>query len=97
MKTLATAAIAALALGTASVAYANTSDIRALQAAKISLVEAIQAAEKHQGGKAFEASIDDDSFRPAYEVTVVKDNRVYDVQVSAEDGSIIGSREDIDD
>lgn len=97
MKTLATLA-AVLALGTAATAYAeDAGDIRALQAAKISLVQAIQAAEKHQGGQAIDASIDDDSFKSSYEVTVVKDNRVYDVHVSGEDGSILGAREDMDD
>lgn len=98
MKTTLKTLVAATAIAAfATPALADMSDIRALDAAKISLTDAIKAAEKHQGGRAYDASIDDDSFQPAYEVTVTKDNRVYDVQVNALDGSIIGSREDIDD
>lgn len=78
-------------------AHADAEDIRAASEAKISLVKAIQNAESHQGGKAIDASIDDDSFSPTYEVTVVKDDRVYDVRVDAVSGGVIGAREDKDD
>ena len=85
-------------LGTASMAYAgDRGDIRLLSEAKLSLVDAIQAAEKNQGGKAIDASIDDDSFKLAYEVSIVKDNRIFDVQVDALSGEILGAREDMDD
>lgn len=98
MKTTLKTLLAATALvAFATPALADMSDIRALAAAKISLTDAIKAAEKHQGGRAYEANIDDDSFQDAYEVGIVKDNRIYDVRVNALDGSIIGSREDIDD
>lgn len=94
---LAMGALAATAgLSTASLA-GDREDLRLLSEAKVSLVNAIQAAEKHQGGRAIEGSLDDDSFRPAYEVTVVKDNRFYDVQVDAVSGEVLGAREDIDD
>ncbi len=65
--------------------------------AKISLVEAIQSAEQSQGGVALEAGIDDDSFKPEYEVTILREDRQYDVRVDAVSGAIIDSREDIDD
>ena len=39
----------------------------------------------------------DDSFKPAYQVTVVKDNRVFEVEVDAVTNAVIGSREDMDD
>lgn len=95
MKTL--LAATALVTAFAAPAFADRGDIRALEGAKVSLVDAIKAAEKHQGGRAYEASIDDDSFQPAYEVGVIKDGRVYDVRINATDGSVVGSREDIDD
>ncbi len=76
---------------------ADRSDIRLLAETKISLVQAIQAAEKHQSGKAIDASLDDDSFKPAYEVSVVKDDRIFDVQVDGVTGEVLGAREDIDD
>lgn len=78
-------------------ALADSDDIKAAAEAKISLVQAINAAEKHQGGKAIDASIDDDSFSPTYEVSVVKDAKLYDVRVDAVNGSVLGSREDKDD
>jgi len=94
-KLLMTTAAVAL-MGTSAFA-ADASDIRAMGEAKISLVDAIKAAESHQGGKAIEASLDDDSWKPAYEVSIVKDNRVFDVQVDAISGGVLGAREDLDD
>ena len=60
------------------------------------MVQAIQAAETHQGGQAYEASIDDDSFRPEYEVSVLREDRTYDVRINAVTGEVLGSREDRD-
>lgn len=101
MKPVPRTLIAASALiataGLSTAAFAGREDIRLLSEAKVSLVNAIQAAEKHQGGRAFEASLDDESFKPAYEVSVVKDNRIFDVQVDAITGEVTGAREDIDD
>ncbi|MEY6433506.1 PepSY domain-containing protein [Thioalkalicoccus limnaeus] len=77
--------------------WADRDAIRMLSEAKISLIDAIRSAETHQGGQAIEAGLDDDSFRPAYEVTVVKDGRVFDVQVDAVNGAVFGVREDLDD
>lgn len=78
-------------------AYADADDIKAASEAKISLVKAIETAEAHQGGRAIDASIDDDSFSPTYEVSVLKDNREYDVRVDAVSGGVLGAREDKDD
>lgn len=81
-----------------SSAYAaDMSDIKLLNESKISLIEAIEAAQSNIGGKAIEASLDDDAWKPAFEVSIVKDNRVFDVQVDAISGKVLGSREDIDD
>lgn len=96
MKTLMmTTAMLALLGGTALAADAG--DIRLLNETKISLTDAIKAAEKEVGGRAIDASLDDDSWKPAYEVSVVKDNRVFDVQVDGVSGAVLGSREDLDD
>jgi uncharacterized membrane protein YkoI len=96
MTLLATALVTGLA-GSAAFA-ADKADIKLLGETKINLVQAIQAAEKHHAGaQALEAGIDDDSFKPAYEVTVTKDGRIYDVQVDGMTGGILGSREDLDD
>lgn len=97
MKKFLMATAIALPLLAGTAAYADHDSIRAMKDAKITLIDAIQAAEKDQGGQAVEASIDDDSFRPSYEVSVMKDGRLFDVQVDAVDGKILGSREDLDD
>lgn len=93
---LGSAALAA-AISASGAALADREDIQLLSQAKVSLVDAIEKAEAHQGGKAVEANLDDDSFKPAYEVSIVKDNRLFDVQVDAVSGDVIGAREDLDD
>jgi uncharacterized membrane protein YkoI len=84
-------------LGVAGAAIADRDDVRALKGAKITLVQAIQAAETAQGGQAYDAGIDDDSFKPEYEVSIVREDRSYDVRVDAVTGEVLGAREDNDD
>jgi uncharacterized membrane protein YkoI len=76
---------------------ADLNDIKLLTEAKITLSQAIHQAEKSQDGQAIEASLDDDSFKPAYEVSVVRDGKIFDVQVDALSGEVLGAREDVDD
>lgn len=76
---------------------ADLNDIKLLTETKITLAQAIHQAEKKQGGQAIEASLDDDSFKPAYEVSIVRDGKVFDVQVDALSGEVLGAREDVDD
>ena len=100
MKLAAKSAIAALVIGgttTAGLALADVEDARALEGASISLIEAIEAAEAHTSGKAYDAQIEDDSFSPEFEVSVVADNRLWDVRVNGETGEVISAREDRDD
>lgn len=78
-------------------AFADKEEMAMLAEAKISLTEAIALAEKHLGGKATSASIDDDSFTPTFEVSVTKDGKLFDVQVDGVKGTVTGSREDLDD
>jgi uncharacterized membrane protein YkoI len=88
-------AFAITGIGLSTVALADDAEkVRALSEAKISLTQAIAAAEKHQGGQAYEASIDDDSFKPEYEINIVKDGKTYEVTVDGVSGTVIGSRED---
>ena len=93
---LGAAAVAGVA-GAAAAARADQEDLRLFAEAKVVLTQAIATAEQHLGGRAIGAKLDDDSFKPAYEVTVVKDNRVFDVQVDAVTNAVLGSREDTDD
>ncbi len=81
----------------AAPAHADRDDIRGMDEAKISLTTAIDKAEKHAGGTAYEASYDNDSFKPAFDVEVTKDGRFYDVRIDGISGDVIGMREDVDD
>lgn len=81
----------------AGVAQADRDDIRLLGETKVSLMEAIAIAEKHQNGRAYEAGIDDDSFSPLYEVSVVTaDDRMYELDVDGVTGEVSNVREEKD-
>ena len=84
-------------LATAGVALADIDDARALNEADISLVAAILAAEDATQGKAFDAQIEDDSFSPEFEISVLADGKVYDVTVDGVTGEVTSTREDHDD
>ena len=86
-----------LVLFSAQNVFASDKDeINMLNHAKISLVDAIQAAESNLNGKALEASIDDDAFTPTFEVKILKEGRVYKVRVDGKTKEVLGSREDRD-
>ncbi|MFY0563250.1 PepSY domain-containing protein [Archangium lansingense] len=94
LKTLLATIPVLVGLAAGAALASDAEEIRMLAEAKITLQQAIDVAQRHQGGQAFEASIDDDSFQPVFEVSVVKDNRVYDVWVSGSDGKVLRVRED---
>jgi uncharacterized membrane protein YkoI len=96
-RTLLGALAVAGVMGAAAAARADQEDLRLYSEAKVMLTQAIATAEKYLGGQAIGAKLDDDSFKPAYEVSVVKDNRVFDVHVDAVTNAVISSREDMDD
>lgn len=77
----------------ASVAVADKDDAKMLAKAKISLVEAITAAEAHQGGQAFNAEIEDDSFNPEYEVKILKEDKIFKVTVDGVSGKVTRVKE----
>ena len=95
-KTLITiAAVSGLVLS--GTAMADRDDIRLLSETKISLIEAIEIAQAHQGGIAYEAKLDDDSFTPEYEVDVVHEDRSYEVTVDGVSGEVRKVKEDHED
>src|SRR3712207_526261 len=91
---LGAAAVVGGAGAAAAAARADQEDLRLFSEAKVMLTQAIATAEQHLGGQAIGAKLDDDSFKPAYEVTIVKDNLVFDVYVDAVTNAVLGSRED---
>src|SRR3712207_3195775 len=93
---LAVAAVAGVTGSAAAAARADQEDLRLVSEAKVVLTQAIATAEQPLGGQAIGAKLDDDSVKPAYEVTIVKDNRVFDVYVDAVTNAVLGSRENLD-
>ena len=70
---LGAAAVAGVTGAVAAAARADQEDLRLFSEAKVMLIQAIATAEQHLGGRAIGATLDDDSFKPAYDVSVVKD------------------------
>lgn len=96
-------ALAALASGTALitvVAFAaqrqpgHDDDYAALSAAKITLTQAITAAEQHVQGRAIKAELENENGKLVYEVEVVKQNMATDVKVDSADGRIVSAKAD---
>ncbi len=57
--------------------------------AKISLIDAIKAAEQKTGGKALEAELDDESSTVQFEIEIIKDGKIYEVIVDGTTGNVL--------
>lgn len=57
--------------------------------AKITLTEAIKAAEQKTGGKAIEAEIDDESNKVQFEIEILKDGKIHEVIVDGKTGKVL--------
>ncbi len=96
-------AIAAIVIAAAGTgAYAATAheqnDAQAIASAKTSLVQAITAAEQNANGKAVKAKFKGDAKEgPLYKVEVFSGDKVFDVKVDAEKGTVISSKVDMPD
>ncbi|MFV0276919.1 MAG: PepSY domain-containing protein [Parahaliea sp.] len=90
------AVITAATIGLAGslTAWADWDDARRLNDTKITLVKAIEIAEQHQSGRAYDASLDDDSFSPLYEVSLVAGDKLYEVEVDGVSGEVKNVREE---
>ncbi|MDB5763889.1 MAG: putative exported protein [Herminiimonas sp.] len=89
----------AVALGAAgSVAYAAKTienDAAAIAKARISLVQAVTAAEQHVNGKAAKAEFEHSKQHGwVYDIEVVSGSKVFDVKIDPEKGAVIASTED---
>jgi len=100
-KTSISALVMAAGIATAAgLAYAKTTSgendaVTDLSKAKISLTQAIGAAESQAGGKATKAELEGERGSVRYQVEVVTpDNKVFDVQVDAADGKVMSSKQD---
>lgn len=90
--------IAALfSLSNITSATAEENDALAIKTAKISLTQAIAAAEQHAKGQAVKAELEQSKGKPVFEVEVVSGGKVFDVKVDANTGTVVSSTEDLDD
>lgn len=87
IATLATAAagVSAFAAG------GSGNDARIIPNAKVSLSQAVTAAEQHVGGTASKAEVETHAGKPVYDVEVVKGPQVFDVKISPDQGTVIAT------
>ena len=81
-------------------AYATTgmeNDAAALPATKISLSQAVAAAEQQSNGRATRAELEHSKSGIVYDVEVVNGTKTFDVKVDADKGTVISSTEDQSD
>jgi uncharacterized membrane protein YkoI len=92
------AVVAAAAAAAAYAAGPNENDALAVSSAKISLSQAVAAAEQKVSGKAAKAEFEQaKGGRWVYDVEVVSGAKVFDVSVDADTGNVIASVEDKND
>jgi uncharacterized membrane protein YkoI len=64
-------------------------ELKLFNLAKITLTEAIKAAEQKTGGKAMEAEVDDESDTVQFEVEALKDGKIHKVIVDGLTGKVL--------
>ena len=64
-------------------------ELQLFSQAKISLTEAIKAAEQKTGGKALEAELDDESNTVQFEIEVLKDGKIHEVLIDGITGKVL--------
>jgi len=92
MPLLAMVIMVSTAVNVAQASDSKEKDAKELQLfsqAKISLSEAIKAAEQKVGGKAMEAEIDDEASSVQFEIEVVKEGKVHNVLVDGNTGKVL--------
>ena len=92
-----TAAAASVAIALAAAPQRPTQNDLAIASARISLADAIARAERHVGGIASKAEYEQHDGRWTFDVDVVKGNKVMEVWVSPDDGSILSAKTEKDD
>ena len=99
-KTLLFGALAAITIVASSLVYANREgneeqhDAAALAQAKISLTQAIAAAEQKTNGKAVRAELEDENGKLVYGVEVMNGGKSIDVKVDIATGGVLSAQAD---
>jgi len=86
--------LSASAIASAYAADSTENDALAIGTAKISMTQAVTAAEQHVGGKAARAEYERHNSQLVFDVEVVKGNKVMDVKVDSTSGKVISAAED---
>lgn len=90
--------LSTLAIGSAFAADSKEeNETMAIANAKISLSQAITAAEQHVGGTASKAEFGSENGQNLFEVEVIKGNTVTDVKVDPSNGTVISAKNDQED
>lgn len=99
LATCAVLSTASIAGFSAAKAYAGTgqNDALAFQRPKISLLQAVAAAEKYTSGRAVRAELERHAGQPVYDVEVVNGRKVMDVRVDKESGRVLAATVDKSD
>lgn len=97
-------AVVLVAGAAGAVAYAEkidadepANDAQPVSQAAISMVQAVQTAELSAAGRARRAEYEDSKQGWVYDVEVVSGSKVFDVRVSASNGSVLSKQEDTPD
>lgn len=93
-RNAALAALSAAVIGSAYASKLQENDALTVTSAKISMIQAVTAAEQHVGGKASRAEYERHKGQWAFDVEVVKDKKVMDVKVDPTSGKVIAATED---
>lgn len=89
---LMTVMMAGAAVNTAQAGDSKEKDAKEIllfNQAKITLSDAIEAAQQKTGGKAIEAEVDDEAGTIQFEVEVIKDGKVHEVKVDGISGKVL--------
>ena len=85
-------------IGAQAASTSENDAIADLAAVKISLIEAVTAAESKSGGHATRAELESDAGKLAYEVEIVMPNqKVLDMSINATSGAVMSQRADAAD
>ncbi len=91
---VAVAALSGTAMGSVYAANVVENDAMAVKTAKISLTQAVTAAEQYVVGKASRAEFEKHAGQWVFDVEVVGDRKVMDVKVDPESGKVLAATED---
>ncbi|MHB8453936.1 MAG: PepSY domain-containing protein [Acidiferrobacterales bacterium] len=91
---LATAILATAAIYSAQSMGAERNDSAAIRQTKITLTQAISAAEQRVGGKAARAELENENGKLVYRVDVVRDAKTTDVEVDVNNGQVLSAQAD---